>query len=86
MIGKLPTATATALDLGSLVAEPGVRPRELYFACPICDSKDIHKLSEADCSRHPLYSPMVSARMIWMACKTCDHVFTDGYFSAETFK
>lgn len=81
-----PASTKATVDLGPAFAELRARSRELFRACPLCDSKDIHKLREADCSGHPLYQPVISARMIWMACKQCRHVFTDGYFSAETFK
>jgi SAM-dependent methyltransferase len=39
-------------------------------------------LRAADCSRHPLYRPVVPPVMTWLRCASCGHVFTDGYFPA----
>jgi len=40
-------------------------------------------LRTGDCSRHPLYRPVVAPVMTWMRCAPCGHVFTDGYFTPE---
>jgi len=58
-------------------------PRIAYQACPLCDSKDFVELATADCSRHALYTPVIPAKIRWMLCRDCDHVFTDGYFGAD---
>ena len=66
------------------------KPRILFDACPLCSARDIAPLRTGDCSRHPLYRPVVAAAMNWMRCTPCGHVFTDGYFlpevSAEIFQ
>ncbi len=59
------------------------QPRVLYEGCPLCQSRDMRDLCKADCSRHPLYQPIVPKVMNWMECSECGHVFTDGYFSPE---
>src|SRR5205823_1037334 len=55
----------------------------LFAGCPLCKSRNTAHLRTADCSRHPLYQPIISATMTWMRCKDCSHVFTDGYFSPD---
>jgi SAM-dependent methyltransferase len=55
--------------------------RVLYEACPLCDSKEIREEQVSDCSRHPLYQREIPARMRWLRCAACDHVFTEGYFT-----
>ena len=40
-------------------------------------------LCKADCSRHPLYRPVIAPTMTWIRCNDCSHVFTDGYFSPQ---
>jgi SAM-dependent methyltransferase len=74
---------SSVFDLGPVPTILKARPRTAFQRCPLCDDTRTQKLREADCSRHPLYQPIVSARMNWMACKTCDHVFTDGYFTKD---
>jgi SAM-dependent methyltransferase len=66
-------------------AQPGVppKPRLMFDACPLCADKRFAVLRTADCSRHPLYRPVVAPVMTWMRCEACGHVFTDGYFSSE---
>jgi SAM-dependent methyltransferase len=61
-------------------------PRILFEGCPLCKSHNTGTLRTADCSRHPLYRPVVARIMTWMHCKDCSHVFTDGYFSPEVAK
>src|SRR5687767_8444154 len=57
--------------------------RIAYAACPLCDSSRIALLRADDCTRHPLYRPVVPPRITWMSCTDCAHVFTDGYFTPE---
>ncbi len=59
------------------------KPRILFEVCPLCSERTIAGLRTGDCSRHPLYRPVVAPVMTWMRCDTCSHVFTDGYFSPE---
>jgi SAM-dependent methyltransferase len=67
------------------VPQPTVaaRPRIPFEGCPLCDSRGIGLLREADCSGHPLFHPIVPRAMKWMRCADCRHVFTDGFFDAE---
>ena len=57
--------------------------RIIFGACPLCGSKDIQKLLVADCSRHPIYKPVINPQMVWMTCSTCGHIFTEGYWTEE---
>lgn len=57
--------------------------RLLYDACPLCSAPEISALRTGDCSRHPLYKPVIAPTMAWMRCAACGHVFTDGYFTDE---
>lgn len=52
-----------------------------YVSCPLCEARDISLLLSADCSRHPLYQPVLPPLMIWKKCAACAHVFTDGSFT-----
>src|SRR5262245_33037609 len=57
------------------------QPRITFEACPLCAATSMHVIKESDCKRHPLYNPIVPARMVWMKCDACKHVFTDGHFN-----
>jgi 2-polyprenyl-3-methyl-5-hydroxy-6-metoxy-1,4-benzoquinol methylase len=57
--------------------------RITYTACPLCESADLHPLSTFDCSVHPMWRPPLERSMSWMTCGSCEHVFTDGYFTDE---
>jgi len=59
------------------------KPRILFDACPLCDSRNFAFLRNGDCSRHVLYQPIVDKTMKWMQCRDCAHVFIDGYFSPD---
>jgi SAM-dependent methyltransferase len=65
-------------------------PRILFEACPLCADRRFAVLRQGDCSRHPLYRPVVASLITWMRCEGCGHVFTDGHFppkvSAEIFQ
>jgi SAM-dependent methyltransferase len=58
-----------------------VTSRIPYETCPLCGARSFSKIMEADCTRHPLYNPILEPVMAWMACADCGHVFTDGYFT-----
>lgn len=57
--------------------------RVLFEACPLCNAGNVPLLRTADCSRHPLYQPVISPRMSWLRCGNCGHVFADGYFPPD---
>jgi protein O-GlcNAc transferase len=59
------------------------KARTAYEACPLCDSKAIAPIREADCTKHPLYHPSLPPTMGWCRCSVCSHVFTEGYFTPE---
>src|SRR5260370_7528453 len=59
------------------------KPRLLFDACPLCGERRFAVLRTGDCSRHPLYRPVVAPVMTWMRCEPCGHVFTDGHFTPE---
>ena len=40
------------------------QPRILYKVCPLCDSKEIARFKEADCSKHPIYQPILPPTMV----------------------
>ena len=54
-----------------------------YTACPLCEAKAFRPEMTADCSGHPLYKRELPSRITWLRCESCDHVFTDGYFTPE---
>ncbi len=58
-------------------------PRIPYSGCPLCNAPGLKLLATANCTRHALYVPEIEPVMNWMQCQSCDHVFTDGYFSPE---
>jgi SAM-dependent methyltransferase len=58
--------------------------RILFDGCPLCGSRNVEHLCTADCSNHSLYQPIIDPAMRWLRCNSCSHVYTDGYFSAET--
>jgi SAM-dependent methyltransferase len=75
-------------DRTSLVAvpipggEPRGEARIPYTGCPLCQNSEIPFLLEADCTTHPLYHRQLPPTIRWHRCVACDHVFTNGYFTA----
>jgi SAM-dependent methyltransferase len=59
------------------------QPRIAFDGCPLCGSQNTATLRSADCSRHPLFQPIVAPTMTWKQCGDCEHVFTDGYFAPD---
>ena len=57
--------------------------RHLYDACPLCDHKEFDHLLEADCAKHKIFNEQFSPTINWNSCGSCNHVFTDGYFTQE---
>lgn len=54
-----------------------------YEACPLCGHDKFGVISLDDCTRHPLYVAPLDARISWMACEACQHVFTGGYWPPD---
>ena len=54
-----------------------------YESCPLCQSKDFFLHATADCSKHVLYKAELPSLMSWMKCKSCNHMFLDGYFNDD---
>jgi SAM-dependent methyltransferase len=57
--------------------------RILYEGCPLCAVQVIEHYADGDCSGHALYKPALPAVIRWMRCKSCGHVFTEGYYTDE---
>jgi SAM-dependent methyltransferase len=65
-------------------ARPAVySDRTDFAACPLCESPDIADAVTGDCSKHPLYDPLINPVIQWRRCADCGHVFTSGYFTEE---
>ena len=60
-----------------------ITARHLYECCPVCESKNIEYVLQADCSMHPLYNKKLPNIMRWMKCNDCTHSFTEGYYTDE---
>lgn len=65
------------------MTEPLVQARVPYERCPLCDGSAFEAIVTASCREHPLYHPALPPSMTWRRCAACEHVFTDGYFTAE---
>ena len=58
--------------------------RILYTQCPVCGSYSAAKrIVTASAIEHPLWTPKFPRTMQWLSCTTCEHWFTNGYFSTE---
>jgi SAM-dependent methyltransferase len=55
--------------------------RIAYDACPLCDHEEAAEVGEASCADHPLYTRELPAKMRWIRCDACGHVFVDGYWN-----
>lgn len=54
-----------------------------FERCPICDGKESLEFRVASCAGHALYDERLPDKMRWVKCKTCDHVYVDGYLDEE---
>jgi len=52
----------------------------------LCESKNLHELKRANCKNHPLYHQSLQEKILWLICKECNHIFTEGYFTDWAFK
>jgi len=57
-----------------------------YEACPLCDATDLVDVAEASCTHYPLYTPELPDTIRWRGCRSCGHIFTDGYFTDEALE
>ena len=57
--------------------------RVAYNACPLCESRDFPAMIGADCSKDPAYHGGLPPVVDWHFCRSCEHVFTSGYFDAS---
>lgn len=55
--------------------------RIIYSLCPLCDSPRFEHHVDANCSGHGLYVASLSPHMRWLRCTSCEHVFTEGYYT-----
>jgi protein O-GlcNAc transferase len=64
--------------------------RIAYEGCPLCESKETEEHHVGDGTKHKLYRDTLNPIMMWRKCRTCSHVYTDGYWPnealAELFK
>jgi SAM-dependent methyltransferase len=60
--------------------------RVLFESCPLCESKEIMNTVIGDCSKHSLYSFLLSPKIQWQACNDCAHIFTEGYYTDRARK
>ena len=52
-----------------------------YTACPLCQSTDIRALATVNCTGHAMWREPLEPYISWVECGSCDHVFTEGYFT-----
>jgi SAM-dependent methyltransferase len=56
-----------------------------YPAYPLCEGT-FTEYAVADCSQHARYSPLLSPQIRWQMCRSCGHVFRDGYYTEDACK
>src|SRR5919109_928044 len=69
--------------MSTATPDPRIRLRQLYEACPLCESKRFGRLREDDCRGHAGYDPGLPPTMVWCLCQDCGHCFVEGYLTAE---
>ena len=57
-----------------------------YGFCPLHNSKSISPSLSGDCSKNPLYEPVLPAQIQWMNFGKCKYQFVDGYFTEDTLE
>jgi len=76
-------AVPPSLTAGPAASSAPPIKRIIYQACPLCEGSDIPVILGADCSKHPIYRAGLPPVMNWQECRSCGHVFTEGYFDAK---
>lgn len=59
------------------------RARIPYERCPLCDARERVEIKVVDCRQQPNYRPPLPTTLRWLECRSCGHVYVDGYFSQE---
>lgn len=72
------------IQLVSDATEAPALSRIPYTACPLCEGTAWLDILEQDCRRHPLHGGDLPPMLGWKGCETCGHLFTEGYFDAES--
>jgi len=57
-----------------------------YNQCPLCGSESFTSYRTGDCSKYPIYKPILSPTIKWMKCNTCHHIFREGYYTDKALK
>ena len=60
--------------------------RTLYSCCPLCDSLNSIDVLKGDCSNHVSYDSRVSKFIQWKKCLDCQHIFTNGFYTKESYE
>lgn len=56
-----------------------------YDGCPLCGG-DANYIGVAPCTHHPRWREPLPPSMAWQSCRSCGHLFTDGYFTDEALE
>lgn len=89
-----PSAETPAMDILDLQrpANDRIEPEAKYIDarvnynfCPICYSKDTTSLGASNVARHPLYKPQLPPTLPWCLCRSCTHVFAEGFYTEEAY-
>lgn len=57
--------------------------RVAYETCPLCEGRSFVPLGETVCKSHRAWTDGLPEKLAWLGCKSCGHVFTDGYWTDE---
>ena len=57
--------------------------RILYQGCPLCRSKNCISHENGFSSKHELHEKKLNPIILWLKCRRCGHIFTDGYHSKD---
>lgn len=55
-----------------------------YAGCPLCSNRVVADYRTGDCTGHPLYQPAWPPKIHWKQCRSCEHIFAEGYFTEES--
>lgn len=54
-----------------------------FESCPLCSSTDTTLLRSDSCENHPIWQKGLPAKLDWMHCQNCQHIYTRCYFTAQ---
>lgn len=79
--------TAEDLDIARNAAAAGIPAyRTPYQSCPICGQSTFSAAGAADCRQHRLWHPPLPESLTWLRCDSCEHVFTDSFYTEAGLK